>query len=86
MEVEGQGGAEKLGIGLLDVLRILGGLLLLNCAASWFITNESVAWGYRPWWSRPAQLKAYMVGTTVTYTGDLSIRNGARPFVTLQMR
>lgn len=49
------------GIGVLDILRVLGGLLLLNCALSWFITNDSVLWGYRPWFTRPDTLRAWWV-------------------------
>lgn len=48
-------------ISVLDVLRILGGILLVNCALSYYITGHSVAWGYRPWFSRPAQLRSWAV-------------------------
>lgn len=44
-----------------DVLRILGGILLLNCALSWFVTNNSIAWGWRPWFSKPGDVRAWMV-------------------------
>lgn len=44
-----------------DILRILGGLLLLNAALSYFVTSYSVTWGYRPWWSKPRQLQAFLV-------------------------
>jgi hypothetical protein len=45
----------------MDVLRIVGGLFLLNCLLSYFITNDSVLWGYRPWFVRPAVLMRYLV-------------------------
>lgn len=48
-------------LGVVDVLRVLGGLLLLSAAVSWMVTGESVAWGYRPWWSRGEQVKAWWV-------------------------
>jgi len=47
-----------------DILRILGGLLLLNAAISYFVTSNSVTWGYRPWWSKPRQLSQFLVSTT----------------------
>lgn len=43
----------QIGISVLDVLRIIGGLLLLNSLLSYFITNDSFLWGYRPWFVRP---------------------------------
>lgn len=48
-------------LGVVDVLRVLGGLLLLSAAVSWMVTGESVAWGYRPWWSRGEQVRAWWV-------------------------
>jgi hypothetical protein len=52
------------GVGVMDILRILGGLFLLNCLLSYFITNDSVLWGYRPWFVRPAVLMRYLVSRT----------------------
>ncbi|KAI9878826.1 MAG: hypothetical protein M1830_010395 [Pleopsidium flavum] len=39
-------------IGVTDVLRVLGGVILLSSVLSWFVTNESVLWGYRPAFTR----------------------------------
>lgn len=47
------------------MLRILGGLFLLNCLLSYFITNDSVLWGYRPWFVRPAAVMRYLVRNSV---------------------
>lgn len=33
---------------LLDVIRILGGVFLLSSALSYFVTSNSIFWGYRP--------------------------------------
>jgi len=52
---------DGLGITVTDVLRILGGLLLLNSAISYFVTSNSLTWGWRPWWSKTRQLQAYVV-------------------------
>ena len=51
------------GFGVMDALRILGGLFLLNCLLSYFITNDSVLWGWRPWFVRPNVLMRYMVSS-----------------------
>ncbi|MCJ1310337.1 hypothetical protein MMC25_004001 [Agyrium rufum] len=48
-------------IGVLDVLRIIGGLFLLSSALSYFVTNDSILWGYRPAFTVPAQITAWMV-------------------------
>ena len=49
------------GIGLIDLLRVLGGVLLVNASMSYFVTGESVTWGWRPWWSQPQQLAVWWV-------------------------
>ena len=49
-------------ISILDVLRIILTLCVASCALSYYITSgESVLWGYRPWVTRPQELKAYFV-------------------------
>ena len=52
------------GVGVMDILRIVGGLFLLNCLLSYFITNDSVLWGWRPWFVRPGVVKSYFVSVT----------------------
>lgn len=34
---------------------------MLNCLLSYFITNDSVLWGYRPWFVRPGLVMRYIV-------------------------
>ena len=48
-------------LSLLDVLRVLGGLFLLSGTLSYFITGNSILWGYRPAFTRPARIKAWLV-------------------------
>ena len=48
-------------LSLLDVLRVLGGLLLLSSTLSYFVTGNSILWGYRPAITRPARIKAWLV-------------------------
>lgn len=52
------------GVGVMDILRVVGGLFLLNCLLSYFITNDSVLWGWRPWFVRPGVVKSYFVSAT----------------------
>ena len=46
-----------------DLLRVLAGLALLSCVLSYFIVGDSFTWGYRPWWTRPRQVRNWMVST-----------------------
>jgi len=48
-------------ISVLDVLRVLAGLILLSSALSYFITGNSVTWNYRPAFTKPARVKAWLV-------------------------
>jgi hypothetical protein len=60
-EVPESGRLPPIRIGVLDVLRVLGGLFLLSSVLSYFITNDSILWGYRPGFTRLAWLKARLV-------------------------
>ncbi|GAB7343865.1 hypothetical protein MBLNU457_1830t2 [Dothideomycetes sp. NU457] len=60
-----------------DILRILGGLLVLSAAASYFVTGNSVSWGYRPWWSKPRHLQRYLSGPVRLNDLELLQYNGA---------
>ncbi|KAL8673675.1 MAG: hypothetical protein Q9168_001890 [Polycauliona sp. 1 TL-2023] len=42
----------------LDILRLLLVGILLSTTLSYFITSESLTWGYRPAWTRPARVRA----------------------------
>ncbi|KAK0280300.1 hypothetical protein LTR91_004807 [Friedmanniomyces endolithicus] len=65
--------------GTLDLLRILGGLLLLNCLLSYFITNDSVLWGWRPWFIRPGPIARYFRGPLLLTPTQLSLHTGSPP-------
>ncbi|KAI9660488.1 MAG: hypothetical protein M1821_009838 [Bathelium mastoideum] len=67
------------GFGFLDVLRVLGGVLLLNTVLSYFITGDSVLWGYRPWWTRQGPLKAFMSGPLRLTDQELLAYDGTDP-------
>ena len=63
------------GLGVVDVLRILGGLFLLNCCLSYFITNDSVLWGWRPWFVRPNVVARWLVRIPLYHSPSTSIVN-----------
>lgn len=48
-------------ITLLDGLRILVGLALLSGLLSYFVTGNSVVWGYNAWWTQPKAVVASLV-------------------------
>ena len=48
-------------LSVLDILRVLAGLILLSITLSYFITGNSITWGYRPAFTRPARIKAWLV-------------------------
>lgn len=50
------------GLSVLDVLRIIGGLVVLSTGLSYLSTSgTSMTWGYNPWWTRAREWKALMV-------------------------
>ena len=62
------GGDEAVGgLGVLDVLRIIGGVVLLSCGLSWLVTPEtSLTWGWSPWFLRVGEWKTLMVSFGVS--------------------
>lgn len=46
---------------LLDIVRLLLLGILLSTTLSYFITSESLTWNYRPPWTRPARIRAWLV-------------------------
>ena len=67
------------GLSILDILRILAGLFLLNSLLSYFITNDSFLWGWRPWFIRPAVLYRYFQGPVLLTDAELALYNGTDP-------
>lgn len=64
---------------VLDVLRLLSGVLLLNAFASWWFTGSST-WGYQGKWINTRYLKHRLVGSELDLTlQQLSLYNGSDP-------
>lgn len=70
---------ENSSLSVLDILRLLGGLLLLNCSLSYFITNDSLLWGWRPWFVRPRALLQWWNGPVYITDAQLALYNGTDP-------
>ncbi|KAL8893660.1 MAG: hypothetical protein Q9192_005052, partial [Flavoplaca navasiana] len=64
---------------LLDVIRLLLVGILLSTTLSYFITSESLTWGYRPAWTRPARIRAWLRGPITLTSSELSLYNGTLP-------
>ncbi|TKA70342.1 hypothetical protein B0A55_07417 [Friedmanniomyces simplex] len=69
----------KSSLSISDILRILGGLLLLNCLLSYFITNDSLLWGWRPWFIRPGPITRYFRGPLLLTDAELATYTGSLP-------
>ena len=66
--VKQQAEATSSRLSVLDVLRILGGLVLLSSGLSYLTTSgASMTWGYNPWWTRAREWKTLMVNLTLPY-------------------
>lgn len=61
---------------LLDVLRLITGLILLSIALSYFTTGHSLLWGWSPWFLSVPQLKAYLRGPISLTDAELLAYNG----------
>jgi hypothetical protein len=49
------------GFSVLDVVRVLLGLLLLSSAMSWFVHGASLLWGWKPWWANVGAVVSWVV-------------------------
>ncbi|KAG9557886.1 cytochrome b5, partial [Aureobasidium melanogenum] len=65
------------GFSFTDVLRVLGGILLLNCALSYFVTSSSLTWGWRPWYSKPAVVASWLRGPLYLTDEELKAYDGS---------
>ncbi|KAI9655706.1 MAG: hypothetical protein M1829_000618 [Trizodia sp. TS-e1964] len=63
----------------LDVLRMLGGLILVSCALSWYVTNESIMWGWRPSFSKYGVVKQWLKGPISLTDQELGQFDGTNP-------
>jgi hypothetical protein len=53
--------SESKGFSILDILKIFFSLITVSSALSWFITGDSVTWGYSPWWTKTDVVLRYFV-------------------------
>lgn len=53
-------------LSVLDILRVAVLLILASCALSYWVTTDSLIWGFkRPWWTKGAEVRAYFVRLAV---------------------
>ncbi|KAI7323704.1 hypothetical protein KC315_g8446, partial [Hortaea werneckii] len=65
---------------LLDTLRILTALLLLNSLLSYYITSDPLFWNQpRPWFLRTGPLSTYFQGPLRLTDAELALYNGTDP-------
>ncbi|KAI6911910.1 hypothetical protein KC318_g1655 [Hortaea werneckii] len=65
---------------LLDALRILTALLLLNSLLSYYITSDPLFWNQpRPWFLRQGPLSTYLHGPLRLTDAELALYNGTDP-------
>jgi predicted heme/steroid binding protein len=76
---------EGIGLGVIDILRLMAGGLLLNCLLSYFITSNSLTWGWRPWFFRPKVVLRYIQGPLLLTDEQLSLYNGTDPNLPLYL-
>lgn len=68
------------GFSVLDVLRILGGILILSSGLSYLSTSgESMTWGYNAWWTRAREWKKLVTPQISLTDAQLALYNGADP-------
>ncbi|KAK3725355.1 hypothetical protein LTR37_000325 [Vermiconidia calcicola] len=70
---------EEAGLSVLDVIRIIAGLFLLNSLGSYFVTGDSMLWGWRPWFVRPRVVMRWMQGPVLLTDAQLTLYNGTDP-------
>ncbi|KAI5801112.1 hypothetical protein EDC01DRAFT_716374 [Geopyxis carbonaria] len=81
-DVNSVGGKDRdhTSISLLDIIRVLSGILLLSCLLSWFVTDgQSVSWGYRPKISRWRSLKSLFQPAVNLTDAELALYGGQDP-------
>jgi len=67
------------GFSLLDLLRVLAGLLLFSAGTSWLITGNSFTWNYRPYYARWSTLKSLLAGPLLLTEEQLASYDGSDP-------
>lgn len=78
--VQEQAAKTSTGFSFLDVLRILGGILLLSSGLSYLSTSgQSMTWGYNAWWTRAREWKTLLSSPVILTDAELAVYNGADP-------
>jgi len=78
-EPRDQNESNKRGTSLVDILRMVMGLVLLCAALSWFITGESIIWNWRQVPTLLGSAKRWMNGPVMLTDAELALYNGTDP-------
>ncbi|PGH26474.1 hypothetical protein AJ80_01787 [Polytolypa hystricis UAMH7299] len=63
-------------ISILDIFRVLFLFFLASSALSYYVTNNSILWGYRPWFTKWPMVKMFIHGPILLTPDQLSLYNG----------
>ena len=67
-------------ISVLDILRVVLTLVGVACAVSYYLTSgDSLIYGYKPWFAKPAALMRYFQGPVYLTPQQLALYNGTDP-------
>ncbi len=67
-------------ISILDLLRVVLTLIGVTCAVSYYLTSgDSLIYGYKPWFAKPAALMRYIQGPVSLTPEQLALYNGTDP-------
>ncbi|KAF1914649.1 hypothetical protein BDU57DRAFT_501213 [Ampelomyces quisqualis] len=78
--VKQQAAATSSRVSVLDVLRIVGGVLLLSSGLSYLTSSgESMTWGYNPWWTRAREWKTVFHRDISLTDAQLAAYDGTDP-------
>ncbi|EFW18716.1 hypothetical protein D8B26_005534 [Coccidioides posadasii str. Silveira] len=66
-------------ISVLDIFRFLCLILIASLGLSYFLTGDSITWGFKPWFTRWSVLVRRLRGPVLLTPSELSLYNGTSP-------
>ncbi|ERF72117.1 hypothetical protein EPUS_02908 [Endocarpon pusillum Z07020] len=76
----------RAGISLTDLVRTLTTLLAVSLSLSYYLTSgDSLTFHYRPWFTKPTQLKAWIRGPLLLTPSELTLYNGTDPLLPIYL-
>ncbi|KAF7512586.1 hypothetical protein GJ744_000847 [Endocarpon pusillum] len=76
----------RAGISPTDLVRTLTTLLAVSLSLSYYLTSgDSLTFHYRPWFTKPTQLKAWIRGPLLLTPSELALYNGTDPLLPIYL-